>query len=103
MKPHFSETLITRVRISRKGVAVRSVQILLGATVALYTSTCVYFGYTQYLYSIQSKVLSNAISYLSPYFDPPCSAYGDSINRWFDILNAQTGALAGTLAVNVSR
>ena len=101
MMPHFPEIIVTHLLISRKGVAVRSVQILLGATVALYTSTCVYFGYTQSMYSIQNKLLSNAIFSIDPYSDSSFS-YIDAFNQWGDISTAQKGALAGTLAVNVS-
>ena len=101
MMPHFPEIIVTHILISRKGVAVRSVQILLGATVALYTSTCVYFGYTQSMYSIQNKLLSNAISSIDPYSNSSF-LYDDAYNQWDDISTAQTGALAGTLAVNVS-
>ena len=101
MIPHFPEIIVTHLLISRKGVAVRSVQILLGATVALYTSTCVYFGYTQSVYSIQNKLLSNAIFSIDPYFNSSFS-YDDAFNQWDDISTAKKGALAGTLAVNVS-
>ena len=101
MIPHFPEIIVTHLLISRKGVAVRSVQILLGATVALYTSTCVYFGYTQSVYSIQNKLLSNAIFSIDPYFNSSFS-YDDAFDQWDGISTAQTGILAGTLAVNVS-
>ena len=100
MKLYFPEIIITHVRLSRKGVAIRSVQILLGATVALYTSTCVYFGYIQSVYSVLNKLLSNAISTIT--YENSCFSYEDAAYQWGAIFTAQTGALAGTLAVNVS-
>lgn len=101
MWQHSPEMILTRICISRKGVALRSVQILLCATVALYTSTCVYFGYTQYMYSTWGRTLVYAGPYLNG--NTGDSSLGDAVNQYSYTMTAQTGALAGTLVVNVSR
>ena len=98
MNDIYSRLALTIVELSRRGVAQRSVQILLAATVALYTSTCVYFGYTQSLYSLLNRTVAEAAF-------TPCSsnvdAFADALYRLDNMGVTETCAMAGTLATNV--
>ena len=84
--------------ISRKGVAMRSVQILLVATIALYVSTSVNLIYTQSLYPLLDQVTMKAGQTL---FSPDDTSLEDTLLRFINRTLSQVGAMTGTLSVNV--
>lgn len=93
-----SESALSIVEFSRRGLGLRSVQVLLAATVLLYASTCVHFGYTQSLYSLLNRTVAEAAF-------TPCSsnvnAFSDALYRLDNMGVTETCAMAGTLATNV--
>ena len=92
------ESVLSIVEFSRRGLGLRSVQVLLAATVLLYASTCVHFGYTQSLYSLLNRTVAEAAL-------TPCSsnvnAFSDALYRLDNMGVTETCAMAGTLATNV--
>lgn len=88
-----------RILISHKGIALRSIQILLSATIVLFVSTSVNFGYTVSAHStINQAALEAGLALQSP----SDTSFLENSNRLSSMIVSQSGAITATLALNVS-
>ena len=87
------------ILISRKGIALRSVQLLLSATVVLYASTCVSSGYTVSLHSMISKATFEAGLNL---YSHSGATFLEGFKRLPTMIFYQSFTVTTTLSLNVS-